>query len=184
MTVAWQWPPTFLDGAVVIAIFGSLAKLSDLILDSHQQAQFQRFMDRLTERLIDLNVIKWYPRLRESRIVGVEWIIIARLGRNPKLTESLKTLHCRWMAALRYIGVFPVSYIPRDSELVGPASTSMGILCVNPDFRYIGSPIYNSFNVRAEIAGSTKRYPNESSESFIKIIFHLRESGCPCRHRW
>jgi hypothetical protein len=63
MTVAWA--PTFVDGAVFIGILGTIAKLSDLILDSHQQEQFQRFMDRLTLQLIDLNVIKWYPSLRK-----------------------------------------------------------------------------------------------------------------------
>lgn len=101
MTVAWQRPPTFLDGAVVIGILGCIAKAADLFLDSYQQAQFQRFIDRVTLRLIDLNVIKWYPRLRNLTlnipiflfIVGTEWIIIARLGRNPKLTENLNTLH-------------------------------------------------------------------------------------------
>jgi len=100
MTLASHWP-TFLDGAVALGILGCMAKGADLILDSHQQTQFQRFMDRVTLRLIDLNVIKWYPRLREIGlnvpiflfIVGVEWIIIARFGRNPKLTENLKPLH-------------------------------------------------------------------------------------------
>jgi hypothetical protein len=101
MTVALHSAPRFLDAATLIGLVGCIAKLSELILDSHQQAQFQLFMDRLTERLIDLNVVKWYPRLRKAAfnvpiflfIVGVEWVIIARLGRNPKLTENLKTLH-------------------------------------------------------------------------------------------
>ncbi|MGA2737233.1 MAG: hypothetical protein ABSG65_07240 [Bryobacteraceae bacterium] len=100
MTLASHWP-TFLDGAVVLGVLGCIAKAADLILDSHQQAQFQRFMDRVTLRLIDLNVIKWYPRLRNPAlnipiflfIVGTEWLIIAKLGRNPKITENLKTLH-------------------------------------------------------------------------------------------
>jgi hypothetical protein len=99
MTVAWL--QHFLDGAVVIGILGTIAKVSDLILDSHQQAKFQRFMDRVTLRLIDLNVIKWYPRLRNPAlnipiflfIIGAEWLIIARFGRSPNLTKSLKSLN-------------------------------------------------------------------------------------------
>jgi hypothetical protein len=53
---------------VALGILGCVAKAADLILDSHQQAQFQRFMDRVTLRLIDLNVIKWYPRLRNPAL--------------------------------------------------------------------------------------------------------------------
>jgi hypothetical protein len=54
-----------LDGAFVLAIIGIIAKVSDLVLDSSQQLRFQNFLNRVTEYLIDLNILKWYPRLRE-----------------------------------------------------------------------------------------------------------------------
>jgi hypothetical protein len=87
--------------SVGIGLFGVLAKFSELILDSHQQAQFQNFMGKTTEHLIDLNVVKWYPRLREFTfntpifivIVGVEWLILARFAHDPKIMQNARQLH-------------------------------------------------------------------------------------------
>jgi hypothetical protein len=93
--------PKLLDISVAVGVLGIIAKASELILDSHQQKQFQQFMERLTEHLIDVNVVKWYPRLRQlsfnipifAFVIAVEWFIFSRLGRNPRLTEHLHTLH-------------------------------------------------------------------------------------------
>lgn len=87
--------PTALDIAFWIGLLGSLAKLSDFILDSAQQLRFQKFMNRLAERLIDLNVVKWYPRLRDFEVniplfifvAGVEWLLLSWLAsHDPKHT--------------------------------------------------------------------------------------------------
>lgn len=47
---------------------GIAAKASELILDSSQQLRVQRFLNNVTLRLIDWNILKWYPRLREYKI--------------------------------------------------------------------------------------------------------------------
>ena len=94
--------PTALDIAFWIGLLVSLAKLSDFILDSAQQLRFQKFMNRLAERLIDLNVVKWYPRLREYKlnipififVFGVEWFMLWRLlSHNDKFMESTHAIH-------------------------------------------------------------------------------------------
>lgn len=58
----------FLDVAFIVGVIGIVAKASELILDSSQQLRVQRFLDKVTLRLIDWNILKWYPRLREYRI--------------------------------------------------------------------------------------------------------------------
>ena len=93
--------PKLLDASVAIGVLGIVAKASELILDSHQQEQFQQFMEKLTAYLIDVNVVKWYPRLRQlslnvpifAIVLAVEWLTLSRLERNPKLVEQLHTLH-------------------------------------------------------------------------------------------
>jgi hypothetical protein len=93
--------PKLLDTGVAIGVLGIVAKASELVLDSHQQKRFQQFMERLTEYLIDLNVVKWYPRLRQyslnvpifAFVIMAEWFMLSRLGRNSGLTQQLHTLH-------------------------------------------------------------------------------------------
>jgi hypothetical protein len=70
--------PAVLNWAFVLALIGSIAKVSDLVLDSSQQLRFQRFLNRVTEHLIDLNILKWYPRLREYTLsIPVFLLIVA-----------------------------------------------------------------------------------------------------------
>jgi hypothetical protein len=47
--------PTILNWAFVLALIGSIAKVSDLVPDSSQELRFQGFLNRVTEHLIDLN---------------------------------------------------------------------------------------------------------------------------------
>jgi hypothetical protein len=58
----------FLDAAFILGVIGIVAKASELILDSSEQLRVQRSLDRVTLRLIDWNILKWYPRLREYKI--------------------------------------------------------------------------------------------------------------------
>lgn len=79
----------FLDASFLILLVGNLAKAGELVLDSSQQLRVQRFLDAVTLRLIDLNILKWYPRLRESKfnlpifllIILVQLLLIARVGK-------------------------------------------------------------------------------------------------------
>ena len=41
--------------------------MAEMVLDDHQQKQFQKWMDAITLRLIDLNPIRHYRRLSEKR---------------------------------------------------------------------------------------------------------------------
>jgi hypothetical protein len=51
-----------------VAVTAWLTKIGDLILDSHQQAQLQKACNALTLWLIDLQILKWYPRLSEYKV--------------------------------------------------------------------------------------------------------------------
>jgi hypothetical protein len=81
--------PIVLNWAFALALVGSFAKLSDLILDTSQQLRFQNFLNRVTERLIDLNILRWYPRLREFRsnipiflaVVAIEAALVLGSGK-------------------------------------------------------------------------------------------------------
>jgi hypothetical protein len=58
----------FLDIVTAVSLFAAVTKLGEIVLDSKQQLWIQRRVDDLCLALIDMNIINWYPRLRQIRL--------------------------------------------------------------------------------------------------------------------
>jgi hypothetical protein len=110
----------FLDAAFIVGIIGIVVKASELILDSSQQLRVQRFLDKVTLRLIDWNILKWYPRLKEYKInlsifaaiVLMEIVLMAQphVARRPVgWTPYLLIFAIQWPIYLTYVHVLAKS---------------------------------------------------------------------------
>jgi hypothetical protein len=65
-----------IDVGFAVGLLGALAKGGDLVLDSFQQAKLQKWMENLTLWLIDLNIVRWYPRLGGLRIASLTFALV------------------------------------------------------------------------------------------------------------
>ena len=103
----------FLTVATVLSILQALAKGAELLLDSEQQKTFQKAINTLTLRLIDLNPIRHYRRLSERK-VQVIWLGISVL---IAWTTSLASfgwrllLHSGW-ASVYALAIPGLMYFP------------------------------------------------------------------------
>lgn len=110
----------FLDAAFILGVIGIVARASELMLDSSQQLRVQRCLDKVTLRLIDWNILKWYPRLREYKInlpifaaiVLVEIVLMTRphVARRPVgWRPYLLIFAIQWLIYLAYVHVLAKS---------------------------------------------------------------------------
>lgn len=68
----------FLNLLAILAIAQALVKVLEIALDSGQKLAFQRATEKLTLKLIDLDPIRHYQRLREHK-VQLKWLAVVSL---------------------------------------------------------------------------------------------------------
>jgi hypothetical protein len=165
--------------AFVISVLVNFAKASELVLDSSQQLRLQEFLNKVTERLIDLNILKWYPKLREFRycmpifliVLGLEALLILHGSGKIRANHASGPGWLSWclLAIVQFLFYWPIVQL-----LARVRSAWLFCACVvSPVFLLVRAYFFSIIVFAAWMKGIGEAYLPNASHYNPKVVLFL-----------